>query len=94
MRLENGKTMDMNMQINEILQDAAHIWVVLSDDLESGIFLKREKFQGWKKVTPKGISHRKDLTKKVQTYITINLKCPITPFYSLQPWNYSYLVIK
>jgi hypothetical protein len=38
MRLENGKTMDMNMQINEILQNEAHIWVVLSDDMESGIF--------------------------------------------------------
>lgn len=43
MRLENGKTMDINMQINEILNDAQHCWITLRDDLESGIDNKDKK---------------------------------------------------
>ena len=35
MRLDNGKTMDMNMQINEIFKDCQHIWVILSDDMDT-----------------------------------------------------------
>lgn len=34
MRLDNGKTMDINQSINEILQDRQHVWVLFEEDME------------------------------------------------------------
>lgn len=76
------------MQINEILQNEAHIWVVLSDDMESGIFFPTQNIQASKKVILKGINLPRGLTKNLRIYITIN------PFYFSQRSRYSYRAIE